>query len=69
MLASIQACCLMLEQTYTKGHLFSNSFITIRNKEINSVFEWQLEGMDLPIVPSTTAILMPQSNKIWIRLC
>ncbi|MDA9286867.1 DUF5686 family protein [Schleiferiaceae bacterium] len=43
---------LTVEQTYTKGHLFSNAFITIRNNEIKSVFEWQLEGMDLPIIPA-----------------
>ncbi|MDP4766859.1 MAG: DUF5686 family protein [Schleiferiaceae bacterium] len=43
---------LTLEQTYTKGHLFSNASIIMKNAAKNSVFEWKLEGVDLPIEPT-----------------
>jgi hypothetical protein len=48
---------LSLEQTYTKGYLFSNASIKISNSAKKSVFEWQLEGMDLPIVTAAKRVM------------
>ena len=48
---------LTLEQSYTKGYSFSNTSIKIQNSAKNSVFEWQLEGMNLPIAPAVKKVL------------
>lgn len=48
---------LTLEQVYSKGYSFTNTSIKIQNAAKNSVYEWQLEGMNLPITPAVKKAL------------